>query len=165
MSITVRPLFASAIALIAFGTSTAVGAGAADSTGTTLVPSVDAVTWAPAPSSLPKGTQIVLLNGDPSKPGPFVLRVKFPPNTVVFAHRHATPENLTVLAGEFYHEVGEKVDKTRGDRVGPGGFVYLPSMTPHALWTTDATTIVQVTGTGPFGLLYVDPAEDPSKAR
>lgn len=158
---TFRPLIASAVALVALGYGTA--AGAEDSTGTTIVPSVDAVTWAPAPASLPKGTLIVLLNGDPSKPGPFVLRVKFPPNTVVFAHRHATPENLTVLSGEFYHEVGEQVDKSHGDRVGPGGFVYLPSMTPHSLWTTDAPTIVQVTGTGPFGLLYVNPAEDPSK--
>jgi len=139
------------------------GSASAATSETTLIPSVDAVTWAPAPNTLPKGTQIVLLAGDPSKPGPFVLRLKFPPNTTIAAHRHATAENVTVLTGHFYHEVGETVDKTKGTDVAAGGFVYLPGMTPHSLWTTDAETIIQVTGTGPFGLLYVNDKDDPSK--
>jgi anti-sigma factor ChrR (cupin superfamily) len=149
--------------LIGFVCLTLSGAASAETSETTLIPSVDAVTWAPAPTTLPKGTQIVLLAGDPSKPGPFVLRLKFPPNTTIAAHRHATAENVTALTGHFYHEVGETVDKSKGAEVDAGGFVYLPGMTPHSLWTTDAETIVQVTGTGPFGLLYVDPKDDPSK--
>jgi quercetin dioxygenase-like cupin family protein len=131
---------------------------------TLIVPDVSSVKWVPAPTSLPAGTQIVLLSGDPSQPGPFVLRLKFPPNTTIAPHRHATAENVTVLSGAFYHEVGDKIDTSRGDLVGAGGFVYLPAMTPHSLWTKNVETIIQVTGTGPFGLLYVDPADDPSKA-
>ena len=45
----------------------------------------------------------------------------------------------------------------------PGGFVYLPANMPHSVWTADTEFIVQVTGTGPFGLNYVNPADDPSK--
>jgi uncharacterized RmlC-like cupin family protein len=91
--------------------------------------------------------------------------VKFPPNTLVAPHRHATAENLTVLTGDFYHGMGETVDKAHGDRMAPGGFVYLPAGMPHYVWTAATESVVQVTGTGPFGLIYVNPEDDPSKAR
>lgn len=141
------------------------GAAAQDVGPMIMVPGGAAVAWQAGPPNLPKGSQIAVLAGDPGKSGPFVLRVKFPPNTVVAPHRHATAENLTVLSGDIYHGMGEALDKTRGERLGPGGFVFLPGMMPHSVWTTGAESIVQVTGTGPFGLLYVNPADDPSKAR
>jgi len=66
----------------------------------------------------------VVLNGDPGKPGPFVLRVKFPPDTSVAPHTHATPENLTVPNGTLYHGIGKTLgktlDKTRGVNQQPG---------------------------------------------
>jgi hypothetical protein len=34
--------------------------------------------WGPAPATLPKGAEITVLSGDPSKDGPFVLRLKMP---------------------------------------------------------------------------------------
>lgn len=141
------------------------GTWAQDSGHMLLIPGETAVRWQSAPAELPKGTQIAVLNGDPGQPGPFVLRVKFPVNTVVAPHRHATAENLTVLSGDLYHGMGERLDKENGERLVPGGFVYLPAMMPHSVWTRASETIVQVTGTGPFGLLYVNPADDPSKAR
>jgi hypothetical protein len=36
-------------------------------------------------------------------------------------------------------------------------------MMPHSVSTKGETTVVQVTGTGPFGLDYIDPADDPGK--
>jgi quercetin dioxygenase-like cupin family protein len=132
-------------------------------TGMTLIPSAAAIHWAPAPPSLPKGTQLVVINGDPAKPGPFVLRVKFPPNTVVAPHTHATAENLTVLTGTLYHGMGKTLEKAQGKRLTSGGFVYLPPDMPHSVWTTGTESIVQVTGTGPFALKYVNEADDPSR--
>ena len=128
-----------------------------------MMPGAASAPWKPGPANLPKGTQLAVLAGDPGKPGPFVLRVKFPPNTVVAPHTHATAENLTVLTGDFYHEMGETLDKARGDRMQAGGFVYLPANMPHSVWTADTESIVEVTGTGPFGLNYINPADDPSK--
>ncbi len=138
--------------------------GAEDASSMALVPNAAAINWQTGPANLPKGSQIAVLAGDPGNPGPFVLRVKFPPNTLVAPHRHATAENLTVLSGDFYHGMGEKVDKARGDLMKPGGFVYLPGNMPHYVWTAATESVVQVTGTGPFGLNYVDPKDDPSKA-
>src|SRR5690242_870457 len=131
----------------------------------TLVPGPAAVRWAPAPASLPKGAQLAVLTGDPGQPGPFVLRVKFPPNTAVAPHWHATAENLTVLSGTLFHEMGDKLDKGWGDELAAGAFVYLPAKMNHSVWTTTSEAVVQVTGTGPFGLNYVNPADDPSKAQ
>ena len=130
-----------------------------------MVPSDSAVKWAPAPASLPKGTELSVLAGDPGKPGPFVLRVKFPANTIVAPHTHATPENLTVISGVVFHSTGEKLDKSEGKQLTQGGFVYLPADMPHSVWTAGEGSEVQVTGTGPFGLHYVNPSDDPSKAQ
>ena len=130
-----------------------------------LLPDDSAVKWSPAPPSLPKGTQLSVLAGDPGKPGPFVLRVKFPANTIVAPHTHATAENLTVISGTLFHGMGETLNKSEGKQLSSGGFVYLPANMPHAVWTTSDVSEVQVTGTGPFGLHYVNPADDPSKAQ
>ena len=151
---------AAAVAAMALGSPVF----AEDADSMTLVPSDAAVKWQPGPPDLPKGTQIAVLTGDPSKPGPFVLRVKFPAGTVVAPHRHATAENLTVISGDLYHQMGERLDKLQGQVMHPGGFVYLPGGMPHAVWTAGNGSVVQVTGTGPFGVNYVNPADDPSKS-
>jgi hypothetical protein len=63
----------------------------------TVVPA-DAVTWGPAPPSLPPGAQAAVLLGSPAKEGPFVLRLKFPPGYIVPPHRHTKDEMVTVIA-------------------------------------------------------------------
>ncbi|GAC1568176.1 MAG: hypothetical protein NVS2B3_10370 [Vulcanimicrobiaceae bacterium] len=120
-----------------------------------LLPNAAAVRWQTGPADLPKGSRIAVLAGDPAKPGPFVLRVEFPAHTLVAQHRHATTENLTVISGDFYHGIGETVDAAHEHLMQAGGFLYLPGNVPHYLRTRDQTTVVQVTGTGPFGLHYV----------
>jgi quercetin dioxygenase-like cupin family protein len=122
-------------------------------------------TYGPGPASLPKGTRISNLLGDPSKPGPFVLRLIFPAHTDIMPHTHATPETVTILSGTIYHEHGPSLVRARGTRLAEGGFVYLPQGMPHSLWTTDEPATIQVSGTGPFGLHYVNPADDPSRSK
>ena len=43
-----------------------------------------------------------------------------------------------------------------------GGFMHMPTGTPHAAWFSE-DTIIQVHGLGPQGLTYVNPADDPRK--
>lgn len=138
---------------------------AEDAHAMTLVPSAGVVTWAPGRASLPKGTQLAMLVGDPGQPGPFVLRVKLPPGSIVAPHWRATAENLTVLSEHVFHAMGDKLDKSQGKELEAGGFVYLPGKTNHSVWTTTSEAVVQVTGTGPFGVNYVNPADDPSKSQ
>ncbi len=128
-----------------------------------LLPSADAIKWEEGPKNLPKGVKLTVLAGDPSKPGPFVLRVKAPPNTIVAPHTHKTAENLTLISGVLYHEMGKKLDMKKGDKMSGGAFVYLPAEMPHSVWTTSEGAVIQVTGTGPFGVDYINAADDPSR--
>ena len=69
---------------------------------------------------------------------------------MVAPHRHDTAENLSVLTGTLYHDMGETVQKANGQKLAPGGFVYLPGVMPHYVWTAESGSVVQVTGTSPF---------------
>jgi hypothetical protein len=60
----------------------------------------DQVTWGPAPG-LPADWQIAVPIGDPAKAGPYVQRVKLPPNAMIPPHTHPDDENITVLSGAF----------------------------------------------------------------
>ena len=139
--------------------------GAGHGPAAVTLPDGAAVQWQPGPPNLPKGTQISAVAGDPAKPGPFVLRVRFPADTLIAPHTHSKAETLTILEGSIYHQHGAKVDKAKGALLKAGGFVFLPEAMPHALWTADEAVVLQVNGSGPFGVDYLDPADDPSRAR
>ena len=67
--------------------------------------------WGPAPDALPKGAQIAVLSGDPSKDGPYVVRLRLPSGYKVPAHNHPTTEMVTVLNGKFNLGMGDKLDQ------------------------------------------------------
>jgi hypothetical protein len=45
-----------------------------------------------------------------------------------------------------------------------GAFYAGPAKHPHYVWTSEET-IFQMTAVGPFGIEYVNPAEDPRKSK
>ncbi len=128
-----------------------------------LVSGPDAVKWGPVPPSLPKGAMIAVLAGDPFKADSYVVRLKMPANYQIPAHHHPTTENVTVLSGSFHAGMGNKLDMEKGLTFAPGGFVSMPAGMNHYAWAT-TETVVQVHGKGPFAIVYVNPADDPSKA-
>ena len=125
------------------------------------VVSGDAIQWGPAPPSLPPGAQAAALLGSPAKEGPFVLRLKFPTGFVIPPHRHSKDEFVTVIAGGFAVAAGEKLDP-EAKALSAGSFIHLPAGMPHHA-TTVGETIVQINGTGPFDVVYVNPQDDPRK--
>ncbi len=151
------------VALVVAGGST--GAAMAASDGMVLLKDDAAASWGPPPAALPKGLEFSVLSGNPDKPGPFTLRIKMPANFVIAPHTHATSENLTVLSGSIVHDMGDTLVRNRGKTLDTAGFVFLPGNTPHSLWTNEQPAEIQVTGTGPFGLHYINPADDPRNAK
>jgi quercetin dioxygenase-like cupin family protein len=121
----------------------------------------DAVQWGPAPP-LPPGAQAAALLGHPAKEGPFVLRLKFPAGFVVPPHRHSKDELVTVISGSFAISSGEKLDRAAMKALPPGSFVHLPAGMPHYA-AANGETVVQINGTGPFDVVYIDPNDDPRK--
>ncbi|MFT8421111.1 MAG: cupin domain-containing protein [Gluconacetobacter sp.] len=122
------------------------------------------IRWQAAPADFPKGIEIAYVYGNVAQPGPFVIRVKMPPHAQIAPHTHNMDETLTVLAGHFTHYIGKSFTGAQANELATGGFVHLPRETPHALRTADASVIMEISGVAPFGMTYVNPGDDPSKA-
>lgn len=118
------------------------------------------VKWMDAPPGLPAGAKFAILAGDPSTEGPFTLRVTFPANYKVPPHWHPTAENVSVLEGTFYMGSGEQMDQTAAKPLTTGGFASIPAKSAHYAFTK-SKCIVQVHGTGPFAITYINPSDDP----
>jgi quercetin dioxygenase-like cupin family protein len=118
--------------------------------------------WGPAPPMLPPGAQIAVLAGDPSKPAPYTVRLKFPANYRVPAHSHPSDENVTVVSGDLFIGMGNKLDTKSATALGQGGYALMPANHNHFAFTTSETTIL-LYGIGPIDFTYVNPADDPRK--
>ena len=82
----------------------------------------ETIKWAPAEGP-PKGAQMAVLQGDPSKAGIFTIRLKAPANYKVPAHWHSTEESVTVISGTLYMGDGDKIDTAKAKAVKAGGFM------------------------------------------
>lgn len=121
-----------------------------------------AITWGDPPPSLPPGSKLAVLAGDPSKPGPFVIRAQVPAGYKVMPHWHPTDESLTILSGTVALGMGDMWDEAKMQSVPTGGLVVLPGEMRHSFLARTASTF-QVHGMGPFVVNYVNPSDDPSK--
>ncbi len=118
--------------------------------------------WAEGPPSLPAGAQFAVMEGNPKNPGPFTMRLKFPDGYKIPAHWHPADEHVTVIAGTFNMGMGDKLDMAKGEELPVGSFAVMPAQTNHFAYTK-GETIIQLHGIGPWGINYVNPADDPRK--
>jgi quercetin dioxygenase-like cupin family protein len=125
-----------------------------------------AAAWGPAPPFLAEGAQIAVLSGDPTKPVPYTVRLKFPPNYAIQAHSHPTDENVVIISGGLTFGMGDTLKKgAAGNKtLGPGGYALMPAGMNHYAYATRETTIV-LYGQGPVEFKYVDPSDDPRNAK
>jgi quercetin dioxygenase-like cupin family protein len=138
------------------------GTSLAHAEGMSMPVNPDHIKWGAAPAVFPQGAQFAVISGDPSKDGPYVVRLKMPAGYRIPAHNHPTTEYVTVISGKFNIGMGDKLDKKDGIELHAGGFGEAPAKMNHYAWAT-SETVVQVHGQGPFALTYVNPADDPSK--
>ena len=118
--------------------------------------------WVDAPPSLPPGAKAVLLEGDMTKPELFTLRLQLPANYRIPAHWHPAVEHVTVVSGAFHVGTGDKLDETTAKALASGSFMLMPAKSNHFAFTKTPTEI-QLHGMGPWGITYVNPADDPRK--
>ena len=83
------------------------------------------IKWGDAPPSMPKGAKIAVLQGDPGKPGPFVIRLMVPAGTKIAPHWHSQDESLTVISGTLNFGLGDKPEAGKTHALTAGGFHYL----------------------------------------
>ena len=122
------------------------------------------VKFGPAPPSLPAGAQIAVLKGDPGKPGTFVARLMLPGGYKISPHWHSQDEYLTVISGTLYLGMGDRYEPSTARGLAAGGFHYLPAKAHHYAYAKKPT-VVQINGSGPFDITYINPADDPQKKK
>jgi quercetin dioxygenase-like cupin family protein len=119
--------------------------------------------WSPAPPLLPKGAQIAVLEGDPTKPGLYAVRLKFPEHYAIPAHSHPTDEHVVVTSGALVFGMGDVLDKraSASTKLTVGGFVDAAANVNHFAFTRDEETTIVLYGEGPVEFNYVNPNDDP----
>lgn len=116
--------------------------------------------WGAAPASLPAGAQAAVIDGDPTKAGEFTMRLKLPANYKIQPHTHPADEHVTVIEGSFSMGLGEKFDAKSGHVLKAGDYARMTAGTKHFAMTT-SPAVIQLHGNGPWGITYVNPADDP----
>ena len=119
--------------------------------------------WSPAPPLLPKGAEIAVLDGDPTKPELYAVRLKFPAHYAIPAHSHPTDEHVVVTSGALVFGMGDVLDKrgSANTRLTVGGFVDATANMNHFAFTRDEETTIVLYGVGPVEFNYVNPNDDP----
>ena len=164
--------FLSAVALLlaAAGASAADTAATAD---TTAAPMIGAtmkehvlvntaeLKWVDGPPSLPAGAKMAVIEGDPKAPNAlFTARFKLPAKYKIMPHFHPADEHVTVISGTFNMGTGDTFDAKKATALTAGGFAVMPKDHRHFAFTK-GETVIQVHGVGPWGITYVNPADDP----
>jgi len=161
---TTRKLF---IAMVIFGTlgvaghmvTVAAHPGAHDKNAFTP----ETIPWGPPPPFVAPGAQLAVIEGNPAaSTGDFTVRLKMPDGYRIAPHWHPQRENVTVISGTFKVGMGDTFDKDKMGSFPAGSFAYLdPDMHHYAM--ASGEVIVQIHGSAPLQLNYVNPADDPSK--
>ncbi len=105
------------------------------------------------------GMEQVNLVGNPAKPGPYTLRLKFPAGYKLAPHTHPDSREVTILSGTWYTGYGEKPDAAALKALPAGSFYTEPANLPHFVEVREPV-VIQVTGMGPSARQFVNPADN-----
>jgi quercetin dioxygenase-like cupin family protein len=101
------------------------------------------------------GMEQVNLVGNPSEPGPYTLRLKFPAGYKLAPHVHPDNREVTILSGTWYTGYGAKFDETALKALPAGSFYTEPANVAHFVEVREPV-VIQVSGTGPSGRQFVE---------
>src|SRR2546423_986233 len=101
------------------------------------------IQWGDAPAVLPAGAKMAVLEGDPNKPGIYIVRLKAPNGYRVPPHWHPAAEYLTVISGNFSVGMGDKWEDRGMTQLGPGGYATMNAKAHHYAKASGPETIIQ----------------------
>jgi quercetin dioxygenase-like cupin family protein len=125
-----------------------------------IVATSSALKWTAAPSVGP-GAMMAVIEGDLKTAAPFTLRLKLPANTKIGVHTHPVTERVTVISGTFYFATGDTFDPAQAKAYQPGDTLIIPVGVSMYAASRDQETVLQLHGTGPWGINYHNLADDP----
>jgi quercetin dioxygenase-like cupin family protein len=113
------------------------------------------IKWVANP--LVPGLATAVVQGNPNEAGsPYVIRVRFPPNTMSPPHFHPEARYIVVLKGTWWVGAGPKWDKEATTPVPAGSFVIHHPNKIHFDGAKDGEVELQIIGIGPSATIPVD---------
>jgi hypothetical protein len=103
------------------------------------------IPWVASPSGSVQAT----LAGDPSKPGLYVILVKWTPHHMSRPHFHPNDRYVTVISGTWWVGTGTKYDPDSTVAIPAGSFVTHTGKQIHYDGAKDGETVLQIVGMGP----------------
>jgi quercetin dioxygenase-like cupin family protein len=103
------------------------------------------LTWSDEPS----GAKAAVLLGDPSKPGLYIILVKWTPHHMSHPHWHPHDRFITVLSGTWWVGTGTKYEPDSTVPMPPGSFVTHFGTQIHYDGAKDDEVVLQIVGEGP----------------
>jgi quercetin dioxygenase-like cupin family protein len=107
----------------------------------------DELKWRDPTGAAP--TNQVVLFGDPTKPGFYMVMNRFKPGAFSKPHFHPNDRFITVIKGTWYVGTGSKWDKDATVTVKAGGAVTHFGKEVHYDGAKDEEVVVLITGEGP----------------
>jgi quercetin dioxygenase-like cupin family protein len=104
------------------------------------------------------GVNQVVLHGDPSQSGPYVVLNRFKPGNFSKPHFHPNDRFITVMKGTWWVATGNKFDKDNTVPIPAGSFVTHFAKQVHWDGAKDEETWLLIVGEGPATLTLVDVA-------
>ena len=95
------------------------------------------------------GAKSAVLLGDPSKPGLYIVLVKWTPHHMSHPHWHPNNRFITVLAGTWWVGTGNKFDPDRTVPMPAGSFVTHYGKQVHFDGAKDQDAVLEIVGEGP----------------
>ena len=91
-----------------------------------------------------------VLFGDPTKPGPYVIQLRWLPGNMSRPHFHSTDRFFVVLEGTWWLGTGTKYDPDSTVAVKAGTYVFHKAGGIHYDGAKDEPALIQVWGMGPM---------------
>ncbi|MGH6830024.1 MAG: cupin domain-containing protein [Methylocella sp.] len=121
----------------------------------------DQLVW----KTLIPGAEMTVVFGDPDKMGGlYVIRIRSKGEVKVPPHWHVTDEHITVLEGSFWIGPGEQFDASKLQEMKVGAHAVMPAGVRH-FSLTKADNMIELFGEAPFVVNFVNPEDDPRKAK
>ena len=107
----------------------------------------DQIPWQDNPAN--PGVKSAVLAGDPTKPGLYVMLVKWLPGHMSHPHFHPNDRFITVLSGTWWVGTGTKFDPAATVPMPAGSFVTHFGKGIHYDGAKDEEAVLEIVGEGP----------------
>src|SRR5436305_14608222 len=105
------------------------------------------------------GVNQAVLQGDPTKPGPYIVMNRFKPGNCSRPHFHPNDRFITVVKGTWWVATGNKFDTNNMVPMPTGSFVTHFAKQVHWDGAKDEEAWVLIVGDGPATLTRVEEAQ------